>query len=78
MIDDLTLALLESAWEHVHENAGGPGVDGVTVERFDAQAATTLPEMLAQAQGGEYTPLPLRKIVVEKKCSMKTARPKSW
>ena len=67
MIDDLTLALLESAWEHVHENAGGPGVDGVTVERFDAQAATTLPEMLAQAQSGEYVPLPLRKIVVEKK-----------
>ena len=64
---DLTETLLQSAWERVHENAGGPGVDGVTVDRFDGQAATTLPELLEQAQSGRYIPLPLRKIVVEKK-----------
>ena len=74
MIDQLTLPLMESAWERVRENAGGPGVDGVSVERFEGHAATALPELLAQALDGEYTPLPLRKIVVEKKPGSNTGR----
>ncbi len=67
MLDDLTQPLLESAWERVHENAGGPGVDGVTVDRFESQSAAALPEMLGQLKTASYLPLPLRKIVVEKK-----------
>jgi len=66
MVEDLTLSLLGAGWERVRDNDGGPGVDGVTVEAYDAHAATLLPELLAQAQRGEYLPLPLRKIVVEK------------
>jgi hypothetical protein len=58
---------MQSAWERVRENAGCPGVDGVTVEKYQRQAEAGLPELLGQALDGAYRPLPLRKLVVEKK-----------
>ena len=63
---ELSIADLHSAWERVHENAGCAGVDGVTVEGYEKQAATGLPELLQQAQRGEYRALPLRKLIIEK------------
>jgi len=63
---NLTQEELEAAWLHVRENAGCAGVDGVTVDSFDAQAPTALPELLKQAASGEYLALPLRKILVSK------------
>src|SRR5438105_7557724 len=64
---DLSLEQLQSAWERVLQNAGCAGVDGVTVDRYEHQAPAGLPELLLQAQNDLYRPLPLRKIVVEKK-----------
>lgn len=66
-MEDLSAALVEAAWERVLENAGGPGVDGVTVERFAQSAATLLPELRQQVMDGSYFSLPLRKIVVQKR-----------
>ena len=57
---------LQAAWDHVRENDGCAGVDGVTVERFARQAPTSLPELLAQAAGDEFVSLPLRQLIVEK------------
>jgi CRISPR-associated protein Cas1 len=64
---DLSVGQMEAAWERVRENAGCAGVDGITVERYEHQAAIGLPELLARAQAGTYLPLPLRKVVVEKR-----------
>ena len=64
---DLTVDALWTAWERVRENEGCAGVDGVTVESYDHQTASGLPELLQQAEQGIYRPLPLRLIVVEKK-----------
>lgn len=66
MIEDLTLELLQAAWERVAWNSGGPGVDGVTVERFASQAPSELPELLLHAHTGAYRARPLRRIVVQK------------
>ncbi len=66
-MDELTVGILEAAWTRVAENAGGPGVDGVTVERFAEHAGTVIPELLAQMHNGEYVSLPQRKLVVQKK-----------
>lgn len=63
---DLTLDRLESAWAHVRDNAGCAGVDGVTIESFESQAPSALPELLKQATSGEYLALPLRKILISK------------
>ena len=71
---DLSLEQMQTAWEHVRENAGCPGVDGVTVEAYQRQAETGLPELLVQSREGAYLPLPLRKVVVKKKPGSKTFR----
>src|SRR5258708_5086632 len=64
---DISIEQIHSAWERVRENSGCAGVDGVTIERYKHQAQTGLPELLMQAQAGTCRPLPLRKIVVDKK-----------
>lgn len=74
VLEDLTVELLEQACERVVWNAGGAGVDGVTVERFAGQAPTALPELRAQAIDGSYFALPLRLIEVEKKPGSKETR----
>src|SRR5271166_956673 len=71
---DLSLEQMHTAWEHVRENAGCAGVDGVTVEAYQRQAETGLPELLLQSREGTYRPLPLRKVVVEKKPGSRTFR----
>jgi retron-type reverse transcriptase len=63
---ELSLSQLTSAWERVRDNAGGAGVDGVTVERYEHQVQTALPELLKEAAEDLYRPLPLRKAVIEK------------
>jgi hypothetical protein len=36
---------LLAAWEKVEENAGGPGVDGVSVDIFGATAEEAIPRL---------------------------------
>jgi len=64
---DISLEQIHSAWGRVRENAGCAGVDGVTIESYEHQAQTGLPELLMHAHAGTYRPLPLRKIVVDKR-----------
>ena len=71
---DLSVEQLESAWEHVRENAGCAGVDGVGIESFEGQVPSALPELLKQAQSGEYLALPLRKIVIAKNSDSRKTR----
>src|ERR1039458_97875 len=66
MILDLTRDSVDAAWQHVADNEGGPGVDGITIERFCRQSQSELPELLLHAANGAYRARPLRQIVVQK------------
>ena len=57
---------LWAAWEHVRENEGCAGADGVTVYSFAQRVQRALAELLIRVQEGRYRPYPLLKIVVEK------------
>jgi len=63
----LTHAALLHAWEHVRENHGCAGADGVTIERFATRLDSELDDLRSRVEAGEYRPFPLLPIVVEKK-----------
>ena len=58
---------LSSAFQHVKENHGCAGVDGVTIERFEANLDLNLAKLQDELERQIYFPLPLMKILVEKK-----------
>src|SRR5664279_5086108 len=55
------------AWEHVRENGGCAGVDGVTVDRFARDVDSELQSLREQVEHGHYRALPLLPITVQKK-----------
>lgn len=65
---------LMSAWEHVQENAGCAGADGVTIERFSRALDDELASLLREIETDEYRALPLLPIVVEKKPNSNATR----
>ena len=58
---------LTEAWERVRDNHGCAGVDGVTVDDFDKADEARLAELAKRVREQTYRPLPLLKIVVEKR-----------
>lgn len=60
-------SLLSSAFQHVKENHGCAGVDGVTIERFEEKLDLNLARLQDELERQIYFPLPLMKILVEKK-----------
>ncbi|HRM68049.1 MAG TPA: reverse transcriptase domain-containing protein [Thauera phenylacetica] len=58
---------LADAWAKVHENAGCPGVDGVSVEAFHQQALSRLAELRCAVQEGCYRPQPLLGVAIPKR-----------
>jgi len=63
----ITLSSLRSAFQKVKANHGCAGVDRVTVNRFGRRLETNLAILWNQLRSGRYQPLPLLKILVEKK-----------
>lgn len=57
--------LLE-AWQLVAENNGSAGVDGVTVEAFDADLYGNLSRLGSELALRTYAPLPLRRVTIPK------------
>ena len=57
-------ATLEAAWEKVWANNGAAGVDGQSVERFDAQAELYLAELSTALREGSYRPQPIRRVEI--------------
>jgi group II intron reverse transcriptase/maturase len=62
----LDLASLRSAFQSVKANHGCAGVDGVTIERFEADITNNLHALEQEIASGTYSPLPLLKILVDK------------
>jgi RNA-directed DNA polymerase len=59
-------ATLQAAWRRVATNAGAAGVDGQSVERFAAAAATYLEELKQALESGTYQPQPVKRVEIPK------------
>jgi RNA-directed DNA polymerase len=57
---------LGAAWQKVRANAGAAGVDGQSVERFEARAEVYLEELERALRMGEYRPEPIRRVEIPK------------
>jgi len=64
---DINHSSLSSAFQHVKENHGCAGVDGVTIKRFEDNLDLNLGRLQDEVVRQIYFPLPLMKILVEKK-----------
>lgn len=62
----LTAAAFQHAWLAVKRARGGPGVDGVTLARFESDLATELATLRTEMISGTYRPRPLRQVLVPK------------
>lgn len=59
-------ATLSAAWEKVRANDGAAGVDGQSIERFDARAELYLAELATALRAGSYRPQPIRRVEIPK------------
>jgi RNA-directed DNA polymerase len=57
---------LETAWAKVASNAGGCGVDGITVERFAKDSTKGLLVLKEQLRQASYQPTPVRRVWIPK------------
>lgn len=57
---------LAAAWERVKANRGAAGVDGQSIERFEAQAGRYLDELEEALKAGSYQPQPVRRVYIPK------------
>jgi len=70
----LTLSSLSSAWEHVLENEGCAGADGITVSQFAHTVDEEISALLNSVEADEYLSLPLLPITVQKKQNSSATR----
>lgn len=57
---------LAAAWAKVEANAGAAGVDGVSIERFAANAEKYLGELSTALREGTYRPQPVKRVDIPK------------
>lgn len=57
---------LEQAWEKVRTNAGGSGVDRITIERFAKDCPRGLLDLKEQLRTARYQPLPVKRVWIPK------------
>lgn len=57
---------LKQSWEQVKSNGGSPGVDGMTVERFEIDSQKRLLAVKEQLRAGIYQPQAVKRVWIEK------------
>jgi RNA-directed DNA polymerase len=57
---------LEQAWAKVRSNAGGSGVDRITIERFAKDCPRGLLDLKEQLRTASYQPLPVKRVWIPK------------
>lgn len=60
------LSTLESAWQEVRQNKGAAGVDGQSIERFEARAGDYLSELSESLKSGSYRAAAVRRVEIPK------------
>jgi len=59
-------ATLDIAWHRVARNKGAAGVDGQSIERFEAQSVRYLQELQRSLTEGSYRPDPVKRVEIPK------------
>ncbi|MDE0399155.1 MAG: reverse transcriptase domain-containing protein [Candidatus Poribacteria bacterium] len=57
---------LHTAWRKVRANKGGPGIDGVTIQQFEANLTKHLHQLSRELAEERYYPLPVQKFTMKK------------
>ena len=57
---------LWSAWAKSAQNEGSPGVDGITIDRYEKDVAANLTRLSEQLRTGVYRPQPIRRTYIPK------------
>ncbi len=57
---------LRAALNQVRSNKGGPGIDGLTVERLPAYLKRNWPSIRTQLLNGTYQPTPVKRVLIPK------------
>ena len=65
--DVITEANLLSGWAKVRGNKGGPGVDGITIEKFGKRLPGNLALLRQEVEYRTYRPLSLLRVMIPKK-----------
>jgi RNA-directed DNA polymerase len=63
---DLPKRLVWQAWKRVKANGGAAGVDGVTIEAFEAGLRDNLYKIWNRMSSGTYFPPPVRAVEIPK------------
>ena len=58
---------LRRAWQQVKANGGGPGVDGVDIQAFEAHLAEQLAALQVELSQGSYQPQAVRRVLIPKR-----------
>ena len=64
---DVPKRLVWDAWLKVKENGGAAGVDGVTIDQFEARLKDNLYTLWNRMTSGSYFPGPVRAVEIPKK-----------
>jgi CRISPR-associated protein Cas1 len=59
--------MLQSGWDRVRINGGGPGQDGLTVSVFNRNASSRIIGISRKLRSGRYLPSPSRRVYIPKK-----------
>lgn len=62
-----SLEALHRAWLQVKASGGGPGVDGVSLGRFEAELEANLRALQADLLAGRYRPRPVKRLLAPKR-----------
>jgi len=57
---------LWSSWAKTAKNKGAPGVDGITIDRYEKDAQANLTYLSEQLRAGAYQPKPIRRTLIPK------------
>lgn len=63
---DISKWAVQEAWEKVRANKGAPGIDGVSIEAFEADLSNNLYKVWNRMSSGSYFPPPVRAVEIPK------------
>ena len=63
---DISKRLVFEAWVKVRRNGGAPGVDAVSIERFEVDERDNLYKLWNRMSSGSYFPGPVRAVEIPK------------
>jgi RNA-directed DNA polymerase len=61
-----TTEFLKEGYQAVKENGGSPGIDGVTIDKFESRLDEELRQLKRELEGWTYKPKPVRRVEIPK------------